>query len=228
MNLTEIKELLNKYDANALKKYGQNFLINDHVLETIANTLKGKYNNVVEIGPGLGSLTRYLVSTYEKVLSFEIDPKMVEILQSTINESNLNAGVEIKSQLDILKVGTSEYLFNGLGVVIGEAGKSAIIGQAVSDTGVSGTAGDAGQVDVYFLPIAKRSGGKWVAITSDDSINERRWSEQSILATNIMIDAPVINGEKQTLSTANNYYDKPQDLSTWLNYNYVIDDGEIK
>lgn len=107
MNLNEIKELLNKYNAGALKKYGQNFLINDHVLETIANTLKGKYNNVVEIGPGLGSLTRYLVSTYEKVLSFEIDPKMVEILQSTINESNFKV-----IEKDILKVDIEKEIEN--------------------------------------------------------------------------------------------------------------------
>lgn len=107
MNLNEIKELLNKYNAGALKKYGQNFLINDHVLETIANTLKDQFKNVIEIGPGLGSLTRYLVTTYDKVLAFEIDPKMVEILDDTIKEENFRV-----VEKDILKVSIEQEINN--------------------------------------------------------------------------------------------------------------------
>ena len=107
MNLKEVKELLEKYDAGALKKYGQNFLINDHVLETIANTLKDQFKNVIEIGPGLGSLTRYLVTTYDKVLAFEIDPKMVEILDDTIKEENFRV-----VEKDILKVSIEQEINN--------------------------------------------------------------------------------------------------------------------
>lgn len=107
MNLNEIKELLNKYNAGALKKYGQNFLINDHVLETIANTLKDQFKNVIEIGPGLGSLTRYLVTTYDKVLAFEIDSKMVEILDDTIKEENFRV-----VEKDILKVNIEQEINN--------------------------------------------------------------------------------------------------------------------
>lgn len=107
MNLNEIKELLNKYNAGALKKYGQNFLINDHVLETIANTLKDQFKNVIEIGPGLGSLTRYLVTTYDKVLAFEIDPKMVEILDDTIKDENFRV-----VEKDILKVNIEQEIHN--------------------------------------------------------------------------------------------------------------------
>lgn len=107
MNLNEIKELLNKYNAGALKKYGQNFLINDNVLKTIANTLKDQFKNVIEIGPGLGSLTRYLVTTYDKVLAFEIDPKMVEILDDTIKEENFRV-----VEKDILKVNIEQEINN--------------------------------------------------------------------------------------------------------------------
>lgn len=107
MNLNEIKELLNKYNAGALKKYGQNFLINDNVLKTIANTLKDQFKNVIEIGPGLGSLTRYLVTTYDKVLAFEIDPKMVEILDVTIKEENFRV-----VEKDILKVNIEQEINN--------------------------------------------------------------------------------------------------------------------
>ena len=84
MNIKEVKELLERFDAGALKKYGQNFLINEHVLTTIATSLGTANKYVIEIGPGLGSLTRYLVKYYDKVLAYEIDPKMIEVLKNTI------------------------------------------------------------------------------------------------------------------------------------------------
>ena len=88
MNLTEIRKLLEKYDASALKKYGQNFLIDDNILNTIGDSLDNESTNVIEIGPGLGSLTRKLVTRYEKVLAYEIDPKMIEVLTDTITHDN--------------------------------------------------------------------------------------------------------------------------------------------
>ena len=88
MNLTEIKTLLNKYDANALKKYGQNFLIDDNILNIIAGSLDNEYGAVIEIGPGLGSLTRKLVKRFDKVLAYEIDPKMIQVLTDTIDPKN--------------------------------------------------------------------------------------------------------------------------------------------
>lgn len=101
MNLKEVKELLEKYDAGALKKYGQNFLINEHVLNTIATSLGTNNKNVIEIGPGLGSLTRYLVRYYEHVLAYEIDPKMVEVLKSTINDNlDIIEGDFLKTNID--------------------------------------------------------------------------------------------------------------------------------
>ena len=64
MNLKEVKQLLEKYNAGALKKYGQNFLIDDHILKTIASSLGEDNQYVIEIGPGLGSLTRFLINYY--------------------------------------------------------------------------------------------------------------------------------------------------------------------
>lgn len=101
MNLKEVKELLEKYDAGALKKYGQNFLINEHVLETIATSLGTEKKYVIEIGPGLGSLTRYLIKYYEKVLAYEIDPKMVHVLKDTIDDRlSIIAGDFLKTNID--------------------------------------------------------------------------------------------------------------------------------
>lgn len=104
MNLKEVRILLEKYDANALKKFGQNFLIDDNILNIIASSLGNDNNNVIEIGPGLGSLTRYLVKYYKNVLVYEIDPKMINVLNDTIkieyhDNFNIVEGDFLKSNL---------------------------------------------------------------------------------------------------------------------------------
>ena len=101
MNLKEVKDLLEKFDAGALKKYGQNFLINEHVLNTIASALGVNNKCVIEIGPGLGSLTRYLLKYYEQVLVYEIDPKMIEVLKLTLGEQiKIVEGDFLKAKID--------------------------------------------------------------------------------------------------------------------------------
>lgn len=90
MNIKEVKELLDKYNLNAKKGFGQNFLIDDNILKKIASSLDNKdYQAVIEVGPGLGSLTRYLVKSYPQVLCYEIDQDMIEVLNDTILEHNL-------------------------------------------------------------------------------------------------------------------------------------------
>lgn len=90
MNIKEVKELLEKYNLNAKKGFGQNFLIDDNILKKIASSLDNKdYTAVIEVGPGLGSLTRYLVKSYPQVLCYEIDQDMIEVLNDTILETNL-------------------------------------------------------------------------------------------------------------------------------------------
>lgn len=90
MNIKEVKELLDKYNLNAKKGFGQNFLIDDNILKKIASSLDEKdYQGVIEVGPGLGSLTRYLVKSYPQVLCYEIDKDMIEVLNDTILEHNL-------------------------------------------------------------------------------------------------------------------------------------------
>ena len=90
MNIKEVRELLDKYNLNAKKGFGQNFLIDDNILKKIASSLDNKdYQAVIEVGPGLGSLTRYLVKSYPQVLCYEIDQDMIEVLNDTILEHNL-------------------------------------------------------------------------------------------------------------------------------------------
>ena len=99
MRLSEIKQLLSENNAAALKKYGQNFLIDDHILSTISASLKNEARSVIEIGPGLGSLTRFLVADYQKVLAYEIDPKMVKVIQDTISSVKVIEGDFLKQDV---------------------------------------------------------------------------------------------------------------------------------
>lgn len=90
MNIKEVKILLDKYNLNAKKGFGQNFLVDDNILKKIAYSLNYKnYSGVIEVGPGLGSLTRYLVETYDQVLCYEIDTDMIKVLNDTIDSDKL-------------------------------------------------------------------------------------------------------------------------------------------
>ena len=75
--------ILNKYGLRANKKLGQNFLINESIIYDIvkkANVTKDDV--VIEIGPGLGSLTKELINSAKKVIAIELDPNMIDILKS--------------------------------------------------------------------------------------------------------------------------------------------------
>ena len=77
----ETKILMKKYNINANKNLGQNFLIDDNVIENIIKTAEIEKNDfVIEIGPGLGTLTSKLVEKAGKVIAIELDKKMLEIL----------------------------------------------------------------------------------------------------------------------------------------------------
>lgn len=83
MNKETVKKILSEYNTFAKKKFGQNFLHDENVLEKIvkeSNINKDTY--VVEIGPGLGFLTSYLSKNAKKVLCYEIDSSMVEVLKN--------------------------------------------------------------------------------------------------------------------------------------------------
>jgi len=80
--------ILNKYGFNFQKKFGQNFLIDTHVLEKIiraANITKDDF--IVEIGPGIGTMTQYLCEAAREVVAVEIDKNLIPILQNdTLSE----------------------------------------------------------------------------------------------------------------------------------------------
>ena len=82
MNLfDETKMLMKKYNIKANKNLGQNFLIDNHVILDIVDSAEISKNDIViEIGPGLGSMTQILLERAKKVICVELDKKMIKIL----------------------------------------------------------------------------------------------------------------------------------------------------
>lgn len=80
-------ETIKKHGFDFQKKYGQNFLIDGRVLEKIMDAAEiGSEDCVLEIGPGIGTMTQYLAERARKVIAVEIDTKLIPILQETLQE----------------------------------------------------------------------------------------------------------------------------------------------
>ena len=78
--------VLQKYNFTFQKKYGQNFLIDSHVLEKIMDAAEiGMDDCVVEIGPGIGTMTQYLAESARHVIAVEIDQNLIPILKDTLS-----------------------------------------------------------------------------------------------------------------------------------------------
>lgn len=78
--------VLQKYGFNFQKKYGQNFLIDTHVLEKIISASEiGPDDCVLEVGPGIGTMTQYLAESAKKVIAVEIDDHLIPILKDTLS-----------------------------------------------------------------------------------------------------------------------------------------------
>ena len=94
-------EVLQKYNFNFQKKFGQNFLINTGILEDIIAAAEiTKDDFVLEIGPGIGTMTQYLCESAREVVAVEIDKNLIPILEDTLSAYD---NVEFLNE-DILKV----------------------------------------------------------------------------------------------------------------------------
>lgn len=95
------KEIIDKYSFAFQKKFGQNFLIDSNVLESIIRGAEiTKDDFVLEIGPGIGTMTQYLCEAARQVVAVEIDKMLIPILEDTLSEYD---NVEVINQ-DVLKV----------------------------------------------------------------------------------------------------------------------------
>ena len=97
----ETKDILKKYNIVANKKLGQNFLINDEVIDNIIKASNVNKNDlIIEIGPGLGTLTKRLLDNAGKVVCIELDTRMINILNERFKFYN---NFELINE-DVLKV----------------------------------------------------------------------------------------------------------------------------
>ncbi|MDD3190555.1 MAG: 16S rRNA (adenine(1518)-N(6)/adenine(1519)-N(6))-dimethyltransferase RsmA [Candidatus Pacebacteria bacterium] len=110
-NIEDIKKTLREEDLKVLKSLGQNFLIDEKVLEDIVAAADlGPEDVVVEVGPGMGTLSFALAEKCKKVVAIEKDRKMGKVLRKEILEKlGEKANIEILSD-DILKINLSEFL----------------------------------------------------------------------------------------------------------------------
>lgn len=102
--LEETKYLINKYKVNANKKLGQNFLVSDIAINNIIEYSDIKETDlIIEIGPGLGTLTKEILEKKAKVIAIELDNKMLEILKERFVVEIINNKLKLIKN-DVLKV----------------------------------------------------------------------------------------------------------------------------
>ena len=100
-NPTGTIEILKKYNFNFQKRFGQNFLIDSHILKKIVESAEiTKEDCVLEIGPGIGTMTQYLAESAGQVIAVEIDKSLIPILEDTLSPYD---NVSVINE-DILKV----------------------------------------------------------------------------------------------------------------------------
>lgn len=99
-NAKNTMDVIRRYDFAFQKRFGQNFLIDENILKKIVESAEISGDDcILEIGPGIGTLTQYLASDAGKVIAVEIDRNLIPVLHDTLKEWN---NVEIINQ-DILK-----------------------------------------------------------------------------------------------------------------------------
>ena len=103
-------EILQKYNFTFQKKFGQNFLIDTHVLDKIIRAAEiTREDMVLEIGPGIGTMTQYLAEAAGKVVAVEIDKNLIPILSDTLSAyENVTIINEDVLKLDIQKLANEE------------------------------------------------------------------------------------------------------------------------
>ena len=103
-------EVLQKYNFSFQKKFGQNFLIDTHVLDKIIQSANiTKDDMVLEIGPGIGTMTQYLAQAAGKVIAVEIDKNLIPILEDTLSGyDNVRVINEDVLKLDLKKLADEE------------------------------------------------------------------------------------------------------------------------
>jgi 16S rRNA (adenine1518-N6/adenine1519-N6)-dimethyltransferase len=104
------KEILKKYGFSLTKGLGQNFLIDGIVIENTCDAAEiTKEDCIIEIGPGIGTLTQYLCERAKKVVSIEIDKDLIEIHKETLPYENLKIIYDDFMKMDLEKIIAEEF-----------------------------------------------------------------------------------------------------------------------
>ncbi len=100
--MQKINNILKEHNIKILKKYGQNFLVDQNIIEKIVKNLDPKINNILEIGPGLGAITDNILKEENKIIAIEIDQRISKLLKNKY-------GTKVKIiNNDVLKVNFAE------------------------------------------------------------------------------------------------------------------------
>lgn len=120
MNLCDIKnikQIMSIFGLKFHKEFGQNFLTNKMIVEDIADyCCDNSSNTILEIGPGIGTLTVELAKRYEKVISLEIDRNLIPVLSYTLDGYNNVTVINEDVLKTDLKVLLAPYFENGISV----------------------------------------------------------------------------------------------------------------
>ncbi|WP_334305351.1 16S rRNA (adenine(1518)-N(6)/adenine(1519)-N(6))-dimethyltransferase RsmA [Petrocella sp. FN5] len=109
-NISETKAIIEKYGFSFQKRFGQNFLIDSNIIDKIIQGASlTKEDVVLEIGPGIGSLTQAMAESAKKVIAVEIDKKLIPVLEDTLSGyDNIRIINEDILKLDIKKLISEE------------------------------------------------------------------------------------------------------------------------
>ncbi len=159
-------EILKKYNFSFQKKYGQNFLIDANILEKIVNASDITDRDcVLEIGPGIGTMTQYLAKNAKEVIAVEIDQALIPILKDTLAEYN---NVTVINE-DILKLDIGRIVEEKNGEGRKSSGEPSLL---YYDTDYYGPVGRTCPHREHHHHGAKRSSRK----DADRARNQRLWS----------------------------------------------------
>ncbi len=122
-DISTIREIMGRHGVSFQKKFGQNFLINPRVPENIAEAACVRYGDsplgILEIGPGIGTLTRELSSRADKVVALEIDTNLIPILDETLDDcKNTTVINEDVMKSDLSGLVEREFLSQGMKVSV--------------------------------------------------------------------------------------------------------------
>lgn len=101
------QKVMKQFDLHTKKSLGQNFLTDDNILKNIVESATlSKSMSVIEVGPGVGALTRHLAEAAKKVLALEIDQRLLPVLKQTLSDYS---NVEVRHQ-DVLKADLNQLI----------------------------------------------------------------------------------------------------------------------